>query len=368
MSRLRSGSRELLEPWNDRRSDMSREASMKDLARLLGLSVSTIGRSLDDRPEISDATKKRVRQAADSLGYVRNSGARMMRTRQSSLIGLVVPDLGNDFYSTAAMALSRCCEEAGYQLVLAATSDNPESELRQLRGLIGARVAGVVISPNATPLRETLALLERTCAVDFIRESGVAGRAWFGINGWQGLADATGHLLELGHRRIGLICGHAGLSTGRARRSGFRSGFERAGLPCPEDLIRAGEPDVGFGRAAMLDLLDTARPSAVIAADAELTFGMIEALNERRVAVPDEVSVMGFGDAHGFRWWRGGLTTMALPTYDIAYACGGYLLRRIEAQQGGRAENRDAQFRAVHELSLVLRASTRRFGGEPGRS
>jgi len=266
---------------------------------------------------------------------------------------------------TAATALSKCCEEAGYQLVLAVTGDNADSELRQLRGLIEARAAGVVIALSASPLRETITLLDRTCAVDFIRESGIAGQAWFGIDGWQGLADATRHLLERGHRRIGLICGHATLSTGRARRAGFLAAFKQAGISCPESLIKAGPPDVEFGRRAMLDLLDTERPSAVVAAGAELTVGMLDAIGDRQIAVPAELSVVGFGDAPWFRWWNGGLTTLALPTYDIAYACGGYLFRQIEAQQGGRPKGKDVQFRAVHKLSLVQRSSTRTFGEEP---
>lgn len=345
---------------------MSREITMKDLAQRLGLSVSTIGRALDGRPEISEETKTRVRQAADALGYVRNSGARMMRTRQSSIIGLIVPNVTNDFYSMAAMALSKCCEEAGYQLVLAVTGDNPESELRQLRGLIEARAAGVVIAMSATPLRETLALLDRTCAVDFIRESGISGRAWFGIDGWEGLEEATRHLLERGHRRIGLIGGHAALSTGKARLAGFQAAFRKAGLPCPEALIRTGPPDVDFGRQAMIDLLDTQRPSAVVAAGADLTVGMLDVIGDRRIAIPQDLSVIGFGDAPWFRWWHGGLTTLALPTYEIAYACGGYLFRQIEAQQASRAKSRDVQFRAVHRLSLIQRASTCILGERSG--
>jgi len=346
---------------------MGREITMKDLARELGLSISTIGRSLDDRPEISVETKTRVRQAADALGYIRNSGARMMRTRQSSIIGLIVPDLNNDFYAAGAMALSKCCEDAGYQLILSVTRDDPESELRHVRGLMEARAAGVIIGMTATPLRETVTLLDRVLAVDFIRESGIAGRPWFGIDGWQGVAQATRHLIELGHRRIAFIGGHQDLSTGRARLSGFRAAFQDAGLAVPEQLVRTGVPDAEFGRKAMSDLLDSQRPDAVIAAGAELTVGMVDAIGQRALRVPDQLSVVGFGDAPWFRWWNGGLTTMALPTYDIAYACGGYLVRRIEAQKAGQAGQEAVPFRALHRLSLIVRASTRMANGTDGR-
>lgn len=338
---------------------MTREVTMKDLARKLGLSVSTIGRSLDDRAEISEETKTRVRQAADLLGYVRNSGARMMRTRQSSIIGLIVPNITNEFYAAAAMAMSKCFEDAGYQLVLAVTGDNPQSELNHVKGLLEARAAGVVIAMTPNPAKETLTLLERMLAVDFIRESGTAGHPWFGIDGWQGIAVATRHLLGLGHRAIAYVGGHGDLSTGRARVAGFRSAFRDAGLECPEELIRTGRPDMEFGSQAMLDILGSCRPTAVVAAGAELTAGIVEAIGRSGLAVPDALSVVGFGDAPWLRWWKGGLTTMALPTFDIAYACGGYLLRRIESQMAGRLVAEIVPFRALHSLSLIERATTR---------
>lgn len=337
---------------------MTREVTMKDLARELGLSVSTIGRSLADRSQISEKTKIRVRQAAHALGYIRNSSASTMRTRQSSILGLIVPNISNDFYAAAATAMSKCCEAESFQLVLAITGDNPESELRHVRGLIEARAAGVVIAMTANPLRETLTLLERTLAVDFIRESGVAGRPWFGINGWQGVAEAVRHLLERGHRQIAFIGGHDILSTGRARVAGFRAAFREAGLACPEHLIRTGPPDVEFGRKGTLDVLKAHQPSAVIAASAELTVGCLDAIGQSGLSVPDEIAAVGFGDAPWFRWWNGGLTTLALPTYDIANACAGYLLRRIETQQVGNRDSETAQFRAQHEFSLIVRAST----------
>jgi DNA-binding LacI/PurR family transcriptional regulator len=343
----------------DWRRTMIHEVTMKDLARKLGLSVSTIGRSLDDRAEISEETKIRVRQAAESLGYIRNSGARMMRTRQSSIIGLIVPNITNDFYAAAAMAMSKCFEDAGYQLVLAVTWDNPQSELNHVKALLEARAAGVVIAMTANPMKETVTLLERLLAVDFIRESGAAGRPWFGIDGCQGIALATRHLLGLGHRDIAYVGGHGDLSTGRDRVAGFRAAFREAGIDCPEDLIRTGRPDTEFGNQAMLDILSSRKPTAVVAAGAELTVGIVDAIGRCGLAVPDSISVVGFGDAPWFRWWNNGLTTMALPTYDIAYACGGYLLRRIEAQKTDRQAVEAVPFRALHGLGLIERATTR---------
>lgn len=331
---------------------MAGQVTLKDLADILGVSVSTVGRSLAGRPEISERTRARVRALAEEHGYVAHSAARAMRTGSSSLIGLIVPDVRNDFYGSAAMALARCCEEQGFQLVLAATQDDPGSELRQVRGLLEARAAGVVIAPTAMPHRETRALLARTAAVELIRETN-DGRAWFGIDDRRGIEAATTHLLDLGHRHIAYVGGHEGLSTGRERLAGYRAAMKSAGLDEAGGLTRLGQPDAAFGEAAMQELwAQVARPTAVVAGGAELTVGMLEAIGRLGIPVPGQLSVVGFGDAPWFRWWGSGLTTMALPAYELAYSCGGYLLRQIRE----RAEH--GRVRAMHSPTLKVRGST----------
>lgn len=333
---------------------MAGPVTLKDLADMLGVSVSTVGRSLADRPEISEKMKARVRALAEERGYVAHSAARSMRTGSSALVGLIVPDVRNDFYGSAAMALARCCEEQGFQLVLAATEDDPESELRQVRGLLEARAAGVVIAPTAKPKRETQALLARTAAVELIRET-EDGRAWFGIDDRRGIEAATAHLIGLGHRHIAYVGGHEGLSTGRERLAGFQAAMGASG----SGQTRLGQPDAAFGESAMLDLwVQKQRPTAVVAGGAELTVGVLEAIGRLGIAVPAALSVVGFGDAPWFRWWGPGLTTMALPAYELAYSCGGYLLRKIREQARGPAD--PARVRAMHSPTLTVRGSTAR--------
>jgi LacI family transcriptional regulator len=335
---------------------MSDQITMKDIARMLGVSVSTVGRSLADRPEISPATKARVRDLADRHGYIAHSAARTMRTGHSSLVGLIVPDVRNDFYGAAAMALARCCEDAGFRLMLAATRDDPDSELRQVRGLIEARAAGVVIAPSPAPRAETLALLSRAVSVELIRSSAPGASAWFGIDDRNGIEAATRHLLDLGHRRIGYIGGHEGLSTGRDRLAGFRAAFAAAGLSPSPALVRLGPPDAAFAERAFARMWQDGGDgfTALVTAGAELTVGALESIGRLNVDVPGRLSVVGFGDAPWFRWWGPGLTTMTLPVYDLAYACGGYLMRRL------RETGADAgpAYRAMHAPVLAVRGST----------
>lgn len=332
--------------------------TMKNIAAMLGVSVSTVGRALADRPEISDAMKARVRSLAEQHGYVAHSAARSMRTGHSTLIGLIVPDVRNDFYGAAAMALAKCCEDAGYQMVLAATRDDPDSELKQVRSLVEARAAGMVIALSPSPRRETLALVRRLRSTELIRDVAGGDTPWFGIDDHRGIETATLHLLDGGHRRIGYVGGQETLSTGRDRLAGYAGAFAKRGLDVSAERVRTGPPDAQFAEKAMAELWSLAeKPTAVVAAGAGLTVGVLEAIGRLGINVPAELSVVGFGDAPWFRWWGPGLTTMALPVYELAYACGGHLLRRIE-RPGPVTDDQPPRYRAMHSPTLIVRGST----------
>ena len=213
---------------------MRREVTLKDIASELGLSVSTVARALADHQHISEQNKVRVRGAAARLGYVAHSAARAMRNGQSTLIGLIIPDVQNEFYGTLAKALAQCFDAAGFQLLLAITEDEPEFEERQVKGLSEARAAGIVFVPCPQPRKETLALLERGSWAQLIRRVENVDAPWFGIDEEAALFQAATHLLTLGHRRIAYVGGTTNLSTGRGRLRGFEQAFAAAGAGLAE--------------------------------------------------------------------------------------------------------------------------------------
>ena len=198
--------------------------TIKDIAQQLGLSPSTVGRAIADHPRISRETKERVRIAAKDLGYVANTPARVMRGGSSRLVGLLVPDVRNSFFSMVAYVLSKCFENEGFHLALSITDDDRDTEMQQVREMVSARVAGLVIVPSAAPRRETLTLLQAVPHVQFLRRLPEIGTDWFGLDEERALLDATNHLLHLGHRRIAYI-GDIIFPTGKARYEGFRRAY-----------------------------------------------------------------------------------------------------------------------------------------------
>jgi LacI family transcriptional regulator len=327
----------------------------RDIAERLQLSVSTVGRALADDRRISEQTKLRVRQAAVEMGYVGNRAARIMRGASSKVVGLVIPDVRNSFYATVAHELSTVVDAQGFQLILAETNDDRTVELRQLRELSASRVAGVTIVPTARPHRDAVGLLGNIPHVQLLRRIPSLAPHWFGVDDHEVLREATSHLLDQGHARVGYIGGSEELPTGAQRLQGFRDALREHRRPRGAGVVELAPPSSIDGAAAAVRRL-LARPSAptaLVLGSVQHTVGVLEELFRAGVKVPDELSVVGFGDEPGFSWWGPGLTTMRLPMQDIAAACGLWFVRRLEGGSSSRQP-----YSSVSPGSLIVRGST----------
>ncbi|WP_033923924.1 LacI family DNA-binding transcriptional regulator [Sphingomonas sp. 35-24ZXX] len=327
----------------------------RELATALNLSVSTVGRALADDPRISSRTKQRVVEAATKSGYLVNHAAQMMRGVPSKLVGLVIGDLGNSQYSVGAQSLSRCLEAEGYQLVLSETRDDPASELRHVRQLCSARAAGIVIVPTERPLPETQRLLQTVPYVQWIRRHPALIDQWFCFDNTRAIESATRHLLDLGHSRIGYIGPYEDSFAGRERLAGF---LHAQHLTSADPTLTVFGPggDTRFGQEAAQRLLQLdIPPTALVLGSLQITRGVLDELVGRAIRIPDELSVIGFGDEPGFSWWSPGLTTIAVPNEHIATSCALWLLHKLKRERECSAEE---NFGSITPGSLVIRGST----------
>ncbi|MFE2943009.1 LacI family DNA-binding transcriptional regulator [Streptomyces sp. NPDC059255] len=323
----------------------------RDIADQLGISISTVGRALSDDPRISRETRFRVKEKAAELGYVGNLAARLIRGAPSTVVGLIVPDVRNSFYSTAAHALAQTMAQHGYQVMLSETDDHEDNELAQVKGLAAAQVAGVIIVPTPNPRAGTVRLLRTMPHVQFLRQQDKLGDHWFGVDDRQVLRQATEHLVSLGHRRIAYLGGPPGRSTSTRRLEGF-TGVLGADAD-PELIIHTPPSSIEDARRAVGTVLSSPRrPTAIVTASVRITEGLLQELTARGMDVPREMSVVGFGDEPGFSWWGGGLTTMALPVHEVATSCAMWLLQRL------RDTGNDAPYNSRAAGYLVTRGST----------
>ncbi|MEP7329057.1 MAG: LacI family DNA-binding transcriptional regulator [Betaproteobacteria bacterium] len=336
--------------------------TIKDIARVVGVAPSTVARALADHPHVHEDTKARVREAAAQLGYVAHSPARLMRGGTSSLIGLLVPDVRNDFYSTAAQAISEGCATAGFQVVLGLTSDSAARELGHVHGLVSARAAGVILVPTARPAKATLVLLERLPHVQFIRRNRSIHAPWFGIDDAASTRLAAQHLLGLGHRQIAYIGGDRRLSTGSERFEAFEKALAAHGLRAQPEYCAHGPGGVAFSATATRQILaQTPRPTALMLAGSHLTVDALEAVRALRIAVPDELSIVGFNDSAALGWWGAGVTSVGLPVFDIAGACASGLLGKFRQQRNAGDDIPRPPSEAMFAPFLVERGSTARL-------
>jgi LacI family transcriptional regulator len=332
----------------------NQEVTTRHIAEQLRLSVSTVGRALARDPRISHATRLRVEAKAAELGYVGNQAARLMRGARSTVVGLVVPDVRNSFYSAAAHALAQCMGQQGYQVMLSETADERDAELAHVRDLVAAHVAGVVVVPTPNPHPETARLLRNVPHAQFLRRRAAFGDNWFGINDREVIRAATSHVFGLGHRRIAYLGGQAGSnapSTSKERLAGF---LDVLGELAEQPLIAHALPgSAANARDALAGLLSAGNPpTALVTASVKITEGVLQELSARRVSVPGALSVVGFGDEPSFGWWGPGLTTMSLPVHEVATACAMWLL-----QQFGQAGT-PAPYSSAAAGYLVERGST----------
>ena len=333
--------------------------TIKDIARATGLSPATVARALADDGPARPETREKVRKAADRLGYVASSAARSMRNQSSNMVGLIVPDIVNRFYSEMARAIAAACDARGLHFLLAVTDDDPKRELRQMRTMVGARAAAVALVPGPDSDPGMQALIARQPFTQLVRKSDKLDSDWFGFEEEQGIRAATSHLLDLGHRNILLVCSGDRFSTGKARLRGYCEAFEQRGLSADVSLVRAGEPTIGHGRAAMADL--PGRVTAIIAAGTLLTEGMVDVLNHKGLVAPEDLSVVGFGIEKWHDWWCGGLTRIIPPVELLAETSAQHLLARIgEVEPSVAASPKLVQ----HATRLSIGTTT---GPAPGR-
>ena len=296
--------------------------TIKKLAAILGLSHTTVSRALNGHPAISQATKESVLQAAREYGYIPNSAARALRNASTGAFGLVIPDIQNDFFITITNAIAHVAAERSWQMMLSISGDKPEMEHAALLRLMTARVDGIIFAPTANPLPETQELVMRTNAVQLLRHHDHLATPVIAIDERYGITQAVKHLRELGHTRIGYIGSAQQLSTGAERLQGFLQNFSAEQQQALEDIIYVGPPQAEFGGDAFRRIMCSVQPpSALVLGSPRYAMSILLAAKELNIAIPDDLSLVAYGDVSWGSLLEVKLTSISLPEKQISDAC-----------------------------------------------
>lgn len=335
----------------------------KEVAAKAGVAISTVGRVMADDPRISAQTKEKVRKVADELGYVGNRAARVMRGGSNKEIGLILPNVRNDFYASISQALSECADREGFRVSLSITGDSPIAESRHIRACVDARSSGVIIVPTETPSKESIRLLRNVPHVQLLRFHPSLGDICFEIGDKAALAAATVHLLSLGHKHLAYIGGTGRLSTGRERLAGVKQAIADAGGGVVLDEY-LGPPRADLGKSSVAAIFKkTPRATAILTGSVDVTLGAFEALMGRRVSIPSDISLVGFGNPDWYKWLGPGLTTVEPPIESLAHSCGLWFLDQLRRDVIGATSHH----RSVSQSALIVRGSTARIDAPKGK-
>jgi LacI family transcriptional regulator len=310
---------------------------MKDIAADLGVSLMTVSKALRDHADISEETRRRIRERARELQYEPNLIARGLASNRTYLIGLIIPDMMHSFFAEVAKGIGQKLEPRGYQILLSNSGENAEAELRQVKLLLARKVDGLIIASAAAASgseRLRTVLDSHTTPYVFIDRMvrGAKGN-YVGVRDQEVGVVATEHLIERGCRHIAHITGPMD-TNGRGRLQGYQTAIKKHGLRLVPEYIVSGAHEDSGGYGAMQKLLQVRpRPDGVFCYNDPVAIGAIRAILEAGLDVPRDVAVIGAGNVHYSDLLRIPLSTVDQNSLGIGGTAAEVLLQCMESKQ-----------------------------------
>jgi len=304
---------------------------MRDVARLAGVSITTVSHVVNETRPVAADTRDRVLAAVEQTGYTGDAIARSLVTGGTRTLGLALPLAGNPHAATLTAAVEAAATAAGYTLILADTHDEPTPERLALRALRSRRVDGILLTPTGGPSPEgapaelrKLGIL--TVLLDRMPEH--TGADQVGPENVQATSDLLRHLGEHGHRRIAMVTGPAAITTSAERLLGYRLGLGRAKLVWDPELVASGPPSAAADEMTSLLALP-APPTAVVAGDGAVLLGVLRAARRLGRRIGAELAVVAHDDVEWADLVDPAITTTAQPVEQIATTAVRLLIDRI---------------------------------------
>lgn len=273
-------------------------ANIQDVAKRAGVSISTVSRVLNGTARVEATAAARVRAAVEELHYQPNRAARTLQTNRSRIIGLLITDIQNPFFTTLIRGIEDVAQHNGYSVILCNSDEDSAKESQYIKVLCEERVAGAIVVSTGERPRDLKLFREHHIPVVVVdrRIPGFDADAVL-VDNVRGAREGVAHLLANGYRRIGIITGPVTTTTGRERLAGYRQALQEAGITPDPQLERYGTFKEASGHQLADELLSL-RPAidALFVANNLMTLGALEALYLRHVRVPDDIALVGFDE------------------------------------------------------------------------
>jgi LacI family transcriptional regulator len=326
--------------------------TLHDLAHELNLSIATISRALSRPEDVAPPTRQRVLAAVHRHGYISNGTRRSLRTQQTRTIGIVISDIRNLFFAAVVKAIEDEARTNGYTVLICNADEDRAKEEAALQLLLERKVSGVINCSTGANL-DLLRAFQKSGAVlvDLDRESGLKNVDTVVVDNRRGAELATQHLIELGHLDIATIAGPQHLSNARGRLAGFEDALRAHGKRVKKSYLQFGNflQQSGYQGAQKLFSLRHP-PSALFVANMEMAAGVIAFVRDHGIAIPGQISIVGFDDSFWARYMEPPLTVIAQPTEKMGKSTMELLLARL---RGGKPVET-----LIFTPELIVRRST----------
>lgn len=336
------------------------QATIKDIAKELNVSTSTVSRALKDYPGISDETKRKVKELADKLNYRPNAVALSLRKSKSFTIGVIIPEVVHFFFSTVISGVEEVAHAEGYNVILVQTNEKLSREKSSIETMLSNQIDGVLVSfsRETTDFSHFKKLMDLDFPIVFFdREPDLENTVNVTVNDFQGAYDATSHLAQQGYTRIAHLAGPSNLAISKRRKEGYQKALEDAGLSGRPDWIvecPSGSESESYQIARKLFEDPSKRPDAIFAHHDIVAAGAMMALKEMGLRIPEDVGVVGYSNWQFSSMIDPPLSTVSQPGFSIGENAANLLLEMIDGKKLGSHTPQNV----VLDTELVIRKSS----------
>jgi len=319
-----------------------KKVTIRDVAAAAGVSYQTVSRVINERPDVAEETRRRVRQVIEELGYQPSAVARGLASKRTYTLGLITADFSDYFFSQVIVGAEIEAREHGYFFMLCSTERNPDDEPEYLRLLTERQVDGILFARPSTEQdsRHIVSLLRRDVPL-VTTAYHVPGEdlTVVDVDNVDGGLQATQCLIDGGRWHIGMITGPPDWKSVKDRSIGYRLALERAGIPFDESVIEHGDWSYGSGYEATRRLLErNTRFTALFVQNDRMATGAIQALRQAGHRIPDDVAIVGYDDIPAAAYCHPPLTTIRQPMQQVGEIATQRLIELIDNPDAERQE------------------------------
>lgn len=335
--------------------------NIKDVADRANVSTTTVSHVINKTRYVSEELTQRVKQAMAELDYTPNALASSLRSGRTKIIGLVIPDIANQFFSEISRKIEDNGYANGYSVILCNTNEDEEKEEAYIDVLISKQVDGIVFISVGQGMKNIEKAIDSNIPVVIVdRDIEDVEADVVLVNNFLGGYQATQYLIGLGHRKIGCITGPSPIAPSAERVQGYEQALKEAGIPIQNELIVYGNFHYESGRLAMEKLLNLPeRPTAVVSCNDMMAIGAMQAIYDNDLEIPEDISIVGFDNIPFSSSVYPSLTTVAQPFEDLAKLIIDLLIEKIDYQSNKhKPDSEPVQYqRHIISTTLIERAS-----------